>query len=118
MRKILRKRKGQGLVEYALIIAGVALIAAVGVSIFGHKVSDMIAAVATILPGAHSDDNAPISSGHLIETATNANGAIAIDTTTINTNSGTYRLEQNVFGNGTKDPLIVETDAGSSGTGQ
>ena len=110
MRKILRKRRGQGLVEYALIIAGVALIAAVGVSLFGHKVSDMIATVAAILPGAHSDDNAPISSGHLIETATNDNGAIAIDVNGINTNSGTYRLQQNVFGNGAADPLVVESD--------
>ena len=60
MRKLIRgrNRKGQGLVEYALIIAGVALIAAVGISIFGHKVSDMIGAVAMILPGAHPDDNA------------------------------------------------------------
>jgi Flp pilus assembly pilin Flp len=117
MRKILRNRKGQGLVEYALIIAGVALIAAVGISIFGHKVSDMIATVAAILPGAHSDDNAPISSGHLIETTTNANGAIAIDTAGINAASGTYRLQQNLFGNGTADPLVVETDKGSGSTG-
>ena len=63
-----RNRKGQGLVEYALIIAGVALIAAVGISVFGHKVSDMIDAVAVILPGADTGDNGPISSGHLIET--------------------------------------------------
>jgi Flp pilus assembly pilin Flp len=110
MRKILRNRKGQGLVEYALIIAGVALIAAVGISIFGHKVSDMIATVAAILPGAHSDDNAPIASGHLIET-TQTNGSITVDTQGIANNSNTYRLQQNVFGSNTTDPLVTETDA-------
>ena len=68
MRKLIRNRKGQGLVEYGLIIAGVALMAAVGISVFGHKVSDMISAVAVILPGAHTGDNGPIVSGHLIET--------------------------------------------------
>ena len=83
-RKLIRNRKGQGLVEYALIIAGVTLIAAVGISVFGHKVSDLIAAVAAILPGAHTDDNGPIVSGQfdrndrLTRTA-----AITIDAATI-----------------------------------
>jgi Flp pilus assembly pilin Flp len=115
MRKILRNRKGQGLVEYALIIAGVALIAAVGISIFGHKVSDMIATVAAILPGAHQDDNGPISSGHLIETTSGANGPITIDTTAIQNNSGQYRLQQNVFGSNTPDPLVSDGSAAANG---
>ena len=42
MFKFLRNRKGQGLVEYALIIAGVTLVAAAGVTIFGHKVAGMM----------------------------------------------------------------------------
>ena len=66
--RLRRDKKGQGLVEYALLIAGVALISAAAVSLFGHKTSDMIGAVAAILPGAHTDDNNPIKSGHLIET--------------------------------------------------
>ena len=57
LKRLIRNRKGQGLVEYALIIAGVTLICAVGIAIFGHKVSDMISATAVILPGAHTDDN-------------------------------------------------------------
>ena len=52
LKRLIRNRKGQGLVEYALIIAGVTLICAVGIAIFGHKVSDMISATAVILPGA------------------------------------------------------------------
>ena len=60
MRKMLRNKKGQGLVEYGLIIAGVALICAAAVSLMGHKTSDLIGAVATVLPGAHADDNGPV----------------------------------------------------------
>ncbi|MBV8229297.1 MAG: class III signal peptide-containing protein, partial [Planctomycetaceae bacterium] len=67
--RLRRDKKGQGLVEYALLIAGVALISAAAVSLFGHKTSDMIAMVAAILPGAHTGDNGPVQSGHLIETA-------------------------------------------------
>ena len=63
LRKLFRSKKGQGLVEYGLIIAGVALISAVSVSVFGHKTSDLISAVATVIPGAHADDNGPITSG-------------------------------------------------------
>ncbi|MDB5390255.1 MAG: signal peptide protein [Planctomycetaceae bacterium] len=96
---LLRNKKGQGLVEYALLIAGVALISAAAVSVFGHKTSDLIATVTSILPGAHPDDNGPIVSGHLIETANPTGGAgIQLDVATINTNSGTDRLGANVLG--------------------
>ena len=99
-----RNRKGQGLVEYALIIAGVALIAAVSIAIFGHKVSDLISATATVLPGAHSDDNAPIQSGKLIETTQDADGDLVVDAATIASNSNTGRLDANVLGtDGTSD---------------
>ncbi|MCC9655014.1 Flp family type IVb pilin [Rhodopirellula halodulae] len=97
MRKMLRNKKGQGLVEYGLIIAGVALICAAAVSVFGHKTSDLFAAVATILPGAHTDDNGPITTGKLIETtADGTSGAIEIDAVGIAANSGNSRLGDNV----------------------
>ena len=101
MRKFISNKKGQGLVEYGLIIAGVALICAAAVSVFGHKTSDLIAAVATILPGAHSADNAAITSGHLIETSAGAAGApITLDGAAIVTAIGTPRLGLNVGGTG------------------
>ncbi len=99
MRKLLSNKKGQGLVEYGLIIAGVALICAAAVSVFGHKTSDLIAAVASVLPGAHSDDNAPITSGKLIETTEgSATAPIELDAATIVGNAGTSRLGNNVLG--------------------
>ena len=102
MRKLFSNKKGQGLVEYGLIIAGVALISAAAVSVFGHKTSDLISAVATILPGAHADDNGAITSGKLIETTGGDAGAIALDAATIASSNGTSRLGNNVLG-GTDD---------------
>jgi Flp pilus assembly pilin Flp len=122
MLKLRRNRKGQGLVEYALIIAGVTLIAAVGISVFGHKVSDMIDAVAVILPGAHQGDNGPISSGHIIETTDASQGAssapITIDLNAIQSGNGTGRLGENVLGDPSNgmEGLIQET-GGTGGSG-
>lgn len=109
MRKMLHNKKGQGLVEYGLIIAGVALICAAAVSVFGHKTSDLISATAAILPGAHADDNGPITSGKLIETTGADTGAIALDGATIVANSDSGRLDNNVFG--------AATAAGGDGFG-
>jgi Flp pilus assembly pilin Flp len=95
--KLRRNRRGAALVEYALLIAGVALISAAAVSVFGHKTNDLVAAVAAVIPGAHADDNAPIDSGKLIETTAGASGdGIELDAATIEANSGTARLGVNV----------------------
>lgn len=97
LRKFFGNKKGQGLVEYGLIIAGVALICAAAISIFGHKTSDLIAAVAVVLPGAHDDDNAPLVSGKLIETTVGAVGdGIEVDVVGIAAATGTDRLQNNV----------------------
>src|SRR2546425_11500297 len=74
VRRLRKNDTGAALVEYALIIAGVALIGAAAVSVFGHKVTDMLATSAAVLPGAHAEDNAPIVSGRTIETSPNAPG--------------------------------------------
>jgi Flp pilus assembly pilin Flp len=114
MKKLIRNRKGQGLVEYALIIAGVALICAVGISVFGHKVSDLIDATAVVLPGAHQGDNGQISSGHLIETTSATAGTpITLDMPGITAGNGQGRLGNNVLNNPTNgfDGTIVETNS-------
>ncbi len=80
--RLIRDRKGQGMVEYGLLIAGVALVCIAGVSMFGHKTSDIIGTTASILPGAHTDDNGSIYSGHIVQTAT-TNGVIAVDANSI-----------------------------------
>lgn len=108
---IRRRRRGAALVEYGLIVSGVALISAAAVAIFGHKTNDLIAAVASVLPGAHDDDNGPIVSGKLIETTPGGAGStIALDITGasgITANSGTARLGNNL-GVTNLDSLVVE----------
>jgi Flp pilus assembly pilin Flp len=114
-RNRMRRQRGAALVEYGLIIAGVALVSAAAISTFGHKTSDLISAVAVVLPGAHQGDNGPIQSGHLIETSNvGTNGAIALDAATIAGETQQARLGQNLIGgaagdvNG-MDGLIIES---------
>ena len=118
-KKLFRNRKGQALVEYALIIAGVTLVAAAGVTIFGHKVAGMFDVAAVILPGAHDDCNNPIADGQLIETTTDANGNIVVDAATIAADKGTVaRLTQNLFGDGASgEALAPNTAAAGKGNG-
>ena len=74
MRKLFKNKKGQGLVEYAFIVAGVAFICLLALSIFGHKLSDQYAIMAGMLPGAHSEDNGPVASMAFLSTTTDASG--------------------------------------------
>lgn len=105
--RLARDRRGAALIEYGLLISGVALITAAAVSVFGHKTNDLVSATAAILPGAHADDNGPIFSGKLIETTDDA-GAIVVDVDTIATTAAaTSRLEANLLG----------ADDGSEATG-
>jgi hypothetical protein len=83
LRNTQHKRKGQALVEYAILLCGIALISLVAVSLIGHKTADLLGTVAVFLPGAHDDDNGPITSGKLVETTRNANGAIVVDVTKV-----------------------------------
>ncbi len=62
------KRKGQALLEYVFLIAGIVFIALVAISVFGRKVADQYAIAAGMLPGAHEEDNAPIASTEWLET--------------------------------------------------
>jgi Flp pilus assembly pilin Flp len=84
-----REKRGAALVEYGLIVAGVALVAAAAVSIFGSKTSGMIGASARVLPGEQAADNAPIAVGKLIETTTNADGSISVNPDGLDGEDGT-----------------------------
>ena len=117
MRRLVKDKKGAALVEYALIIAGVALIAAATVSVFGHKTNDMLATAAAVLPGAHAEDNAPIVSGKVIETSPNAQGldqggnaqtGIGLDVNAITQSAGKARLANGVGGDGSVSSLVLE----------
>ena len=117
LRTRVKGTRGAALAEYALIIAGVALIGAAAISIFGNKVTDLIAAAAAVIPGAHADSNAPIVSGKIIETSPNASGfddgnsatGIGLDVNAITQANGQKRLGDNVGGDGSISSLVLET---------
>ena len=104
------RRRGAALVEYGLLIAGVSLISSAAVAIFGHKTNDLVSATATVLPGAHADDNGPIFSGKLIETTGSDTGQIAVDLGGITTNTDTPRLGNNLLGAGNGDLTTLVLD--------
>lgn len=74
-----RSKRGAALVEYGLIVAGVALVAAAAVSIFGTKVAGMIGTSAAAMPGAQAQDNGPIGVGKAIATTRDANNNLVLD---------------------------------------
>ncbi len=112
-----REERGAALVEYALIIAGVALIGAATISLFGHKTNDMLATAAAVLPGAHVEDNAPVVSGKVVETSPNAPGldqgnsatGIGLDVNAITEANGTPRLGNDVGSDGQLTSLVLES---------
>ena len=67
------------MVEYGILVGGIALICLVSVAILGHKANDLLGTVAAALPGAHADDNGAIVSGKLVNTTSNASGAIVLN---------------------------------------
>ena len=107
MSKNISKRRGQGLVEYIIIVASVALISLAALSMFGHKVADQYAVGAGLLPGAHAGDNNPIATGFfagLNESTTDgnsANGQVSWNDITGNTVDG--ELVNNVITNSGND---------------
>ena len=120
LKKLFKSRKSQrgaALLEYALLIGGIALMSAAAVSEFGHKTSDIISLVAGVLPGAHNGDNGPIISGHLIDTATGTgkggSTGLEIDVATIANSGSGAELGSNAFGtlaqNDTIDGLVIES---------
>jgi Flp pilus assembly pilin Flp len=109
---IKRRQKGAALVEYGLLVAGVALVATAAVAIFGSKTSDLIASIASVLPGQNAKENGPITSGKLLETTPAVAGGVSapieVDTVTILANSNKSRLSDNLGVDLTQ--LVIETN--------
>jgi Flp pilus assembly pilin Flp len=76
---ITNKKRGAALVEYGLIVAGVALVAAAAVSIFGSKAAGLVSASARILPGANTVDNKIIEVGHVVSVTSTDGVNVGID---------------------------------------
>ena len=111
-RKSIQNRRGQGLVEYIVIVAAVSLISLVAVSIFGHKVADQYAIGAGMLPGAHAEDNNPIVTGEFAGFQDDgsgnnvANGQISWADVTGNTQPTVLRNNVVVAGSNAADAFV------------
>jgi len=97
----LKSNRGAALVEYALIIAGVALIGAAAVSVFGKQVTSMLTTAAATLPGSYATSDSRTVSG--VETFQNVTGL----------NEGNPATGQSIGNNvgvdGSLSSLVVET---------
>ncbi|TWT58852.1 hypothetical protein KOR42_22390 [Thalassoglobus neptunius] len=101
LRNVLKSRKGQGMVEYGILVGGVALVCLVAVATMGHKSNDLMAACAAALPCAHDDDQGPIVSGKLVNTQQDTNGVVYLDPT----NPGSLASNMGMPG---IDTLVIE----------
>jgi len=100
MRKLIRNKKGQGLVEYGILVGGIALVALAATAILGHKTTDLIGTVAAALPGAHSEDNGAIVSGYLVNVTSSGGSGLRLN----GLNPGTFASNLGI----NVDGLIVE----------
>lgn len=101
LKRMLKNKKGQGLVEYALLIAGVALVGTIGVTMVGLKTNEMISAVAATLPGPNPESNRNIRTGALLEVKQdNGNAHIDFKQISVNNNGTEARQTDNIQGQG------------------
>ena len=115
--KLIQNRRGQGLVEYIIIVASVSLISLTSLSMFGHKMADQYAIGAGMLPGAHAEDNLPVTTGFYAGVSENAdgdaivgNGQVSWADVTGNATSG--EMDNNVvtFGENSADAFLACDD--------
>ncbi len=103
-----QKRKGSILVEYALLIAGIVLVAVVAIAVLGHKTMDQFGVMAAIMPGAHVDDNKPIAhSGDMLPFVDDGTGKLVLNSATLVNAAGVDRTI-GVLGAGNGELLIVD----------
>ncbi len=100
LKTFIRNKKGQGLVEYGILVGGIALVCLAATAILGHKANDLIATVAAVLPGAHSEDNGAIVSGQLVQTTTSGQSGFVLN----GVNTGSFSQNLGIDAEG----LIVE----------
>ena len=75
------RKRGAALVEYGLLVAGVALTTAAAVSLLGHKTNDLVGTIAGALPSSNIEDTGEILGGRVIATTDGGAGPIGIDFT-------------------------------------
>jgi pilus assembly protein Flp/PilA len=103
------RRRGSVLVEYGLLIAGVALACVLAIGVLGRKTADMMGVVAATIPGAHAEDNKPIMAADLIPLDTHTtSGLIQLDAGKLVQEDGGIDRMENLLGQGGGALLIVD----------
>jgi hypothetical protein len=98
------RRKGQALVEYALLLAGIALVCTVAVAVLGKKTADVIGVMAAVMPGTQSTDNVPINTLPILSVKP-VNGTLMLDTS--NLGNGSDQMAA-IFGSGGAAKLVTD----------
>jgi pilus assembly protein Flp/PilA len=118
-KRLFKNRKGQGFVEYALLIVGVAMVGLIGVTILGVKTNHMISALALTLPGPNNSENNKLNTGTMLEVEKGANTFLQIgyNDIALNRSTGNFnRLHNNLTGDTPTgdtglDPALVNPQA-------
>jgi Flp pilus assembly pilin Flp len=103
LKNVKSTKRGAALVEYALIVAGVALVSLVAVAVFGGKVGKLMGVSAAVVPGATEDDNGTIVSGKVARVS-NDGGVITLDPGTENNLANNLGIDN--MGDLVQDPTV------------
>lgn len=101
------RRQGQALVEYAMLLAGIALVCVVAVAVLGAKTADVFAVVAAVIPGAHADDNKPIKDLGSLIPLDRSGATIQLDVSGLASSSGLDRMTD-LLGAGGGELLVID----------
>lgn len=96
---LVRSKKGQSLVEYGILVGGVALASLVSVAMLGHKIGYLFGTSAGVLPTANAEADAPLFVGKLVKTTT-VDGAKRLSST-----PGTFESNLGIIG---ADALVTD----------
>lgn len=100
------RRKAQALVEYALLLAGIALVCVVAVAVLGEKTAEVLGVVAAVMPGAHADDNKPIKVGTILP-VNKGGSSLTLDAANLVDAAGVDRM-QGLLGAGGGELLVID----------
>ena len=78
---VLKDKKGQGMVEYAILIGAISVVCLTSASLLGHKAGNLMGIGAALLPGDDGDDQGPIFVSKLAATQQTGNNGISLQNT-------------------------------------
>ncbi len=111
LRRVMSDRRGQGMVEYGIVLAAVAAVVFLAATVVGHRTGDMFAAAAALLPGSDADELGLIRVQPLAPTERDSAGQIVLrvdPSTGLYTGSDLATLINGApLGDSLTDPIVV-----------